>query len=82
MLIEEKKKMPKYLQIFLAGLRCYGSEKMVAKVKKDFRHPWNFSGAWKLMSRAEQPWPRVEGGRGGGGKCPRPITKKLLTIVK
>ena len=35
MLIEEKKKeMPKYLQIFRAGLRCYGSEKMVAKVKK------------------------------------------------
>ena len=26
--------MPKYLQIFRAGLRCYGSEKMVAKVKK------------------------------------------------
>ena len=34
MLIEEQKKMPKYLQIFRAGLRCYGSEKMVAKVKK------------------------------------------------
>ena len=35
MLIEEKKKMPKYLQIFRAGLRCYGSKKkMVAKVKK------------------------------------------------
>ena len=27
MLIEEQKKMPKYLQIFRAGLRCYGSEK-------------------------------------------------------
>ena len=47
--------MPKYLQIFRAGLRCYGSEKMVAKVKKDVRHPWNFIGAWNLMSRAEQP---------------------------
>ena len=32
---------------------------MVAK-EKNVRHPWNFAGAWNLMSRAEQPW-------GGGG---------------
>ena len=32
------------------------AKKMVAK-GKNVRHPWNFAGAWNLMSRAEQTWP-------------------------
>ena len=33
------------------------AKKNGCKGKKDVRHPWNFAGAWNLISRAEQPCP-------------------------